>query len=117
MTYKQEAFAAAANSIIKNLEKRGMEGYFFEDCASCVMAISDMIPAGSVISWGGSESIKEVGLLDALKRGEYELIDRMTASTPEESRLLYSKAVMSDFFLMSSNAITYDGELVNRSHP
>ncbi len=113
MTYKQEAFAAAANSIIKNLEKRGMEGYFFEDCASCVMAISDMIPAGSVISWGGSESIKEVGLLDALKRGEYELIDRMTASTPEESRLLYSKAVMSDFFLMSSNAITYDGELVN----
>ncbi len=113
MTYKQEAFASAAKSIITNLEKRGMEGYFFEDSASCVMAISDMIPAGSVISWGGSESIKEVGLMDALKRGEYELIDRMTATTPEENRLLYSKTVMADYYLMSSNAITYDGELVN----
>lgn len=113
MTHKQEAFASAANSIIKNLEKRGMEGFFFEDASSCVMAISDMIPAGSVISWGGSESIKEVGILDALKRGEYELIDRMTATTPEESRQLYAKTVMADYYLMSSNAITYDGELVN----
>lgn len=113
MTHKQEAFATAAESIIKNLEKRGMEGYFFEDSASCVNAISDLIPAGSIISWGGSETIKECGLMDALKRGEYELIDRLSAATPEESRLLYSKAVLADYYLMSTNAITYDGELVN----
>ena len=31
MTHKQAAFAAATENIIKNLEKRGMEGYFFED--------------------------------------------------------------------------------------
>lgn len=113
MTHKQAAFASAVQSTIPSLEKRGMEGYFFEDCSSLIAAITDMIPAGSRISWGGSESIKESGLLDALKRGEYELIDRFSASTPEESRLIYSQTVLSDFFLMSTNAITYDGELVN----
>ncbi len=113
MNYKQEAFASAAKEVIKNLEKRGMEGYFFEDATACVMAISEMIPGGSSISWGGSESIKEVGLMDALKRGEYEMIDRMSATTPEESRELYAKAVLADYYLMSTNAITYDGELVN----
>lgn len=113
MNYKQQAFASAAEGIIKNLEKRGMEGYFFEDSASLVRAVTDMIPTGSSISWGGSESIKECGLMDAIKTKDYELIDRATAQTPEESRLLYSKTVLADYYLMSTNALTYDGELVN----
>ncbi len=113
MNYKQQAFASAAEGIIKNLEKRGMEGYFFEDSASLVRAVTDMIPIGSSISWGGSESIKECGLMDAIKTKDYELIDRATAQTPEESRLLYSKTVLADYYLMSTNALTYDGELVN----
>ena len=57
MNYKQQAFAKAAPGIIKNLEKRGMEGYYFEDCASMVKAILSMMPEGSVLSWGGSASL------------------------------------------------------------
>ena len=113
MTPKQLAFQSAAESIIKNLEKRNMEGYFFETGAECVKAITDLIEEGSQISWGGSESIKECGLFDALRKGNYTLIDRMTAKSPEESRELYVKAVLSDYYLMSTNAITMDGELIN----
>lgn len=113
MTPKQLAFQTATEGIIKNLEKRNMEGYFFEDSASCVKAITDMIEDGSTISWGGSESIKECGLMEALQSGNYTLIDRLSAKTPEESRELYAKAVMSDYYLMSSNAVTFDGELIN----
>ena len=113
MTPKQLAFQSAAESIIKNLEKRNMEGYFFETGAECVKAITDLIEEGSQISWGGSESIKECGLFDALKKGYYTLIDRMTAKSPKESRELYVKAVLSDYYLMSTNAITMDGELIN----
>ena len=113
MTQKQLAFQSAAESIIKNLEKRNMEGYFFETGAECVKAITDLIEEDSQISWGGSESIKECGLLDALKKGNYTLIDRLTAKSPEESRELYVKAALSDYYLMSTNAITMDGELIN----
>lgn len=113
MSHKTEAFAAMAQSVINNLKKRNMEGYYFETGAECVRAIVESIPQGSSISWGGSETIKETGLLDALKEGSYELIDRTSATSPEESRKLYAKTVLSDYYLMSSNAVTIDGELIN----
>lgn len=113
MSHKTEAFAAMAQSVINNLKKRNMEGYYFETGAECVRTIVESIPQGSSISWGGSETIKETGLLDALKEGSYELIDRTSATSPEESRKLYAKTVLSDYYLMSSNAVTIDGELIN----
>lgn len=113
MTPKKQAFATAAETIIKNLQKRNMEGYYFEDSASCIKAITDMMEEGSVISWGGSMSVSECGLMDAIQGGKYNLIDRMTAKSPEETREIYAKTVMSDYYLMSTNAITMDGELIN----
>lgn len=113
MDNRQTAFARACEGIIANLKKRNMEGYFFEDSASCVRAILEMMPEGSVVSWGGSASVQESGMMDALKQGNYRLIDRSEAKTPEEQREIYARTVMSDYYFMSSNAITYEGELVN----
>lgn len=113
MSHKSTAMAKQAETIIKNLEKRNMEGYYFDTAAECTRAILDAIPSGSVISWGGSESVKESGLMDGIHNGDYKLIDRFAAKTPEESRTLYSQAVLADYYLMSSNAITLDGELIN----
>ena len=113
MSHKLTAFAKQAAVIIKNLEKRNMEGFYFETAAECTRAILASIPAGSVISWGGSESIKEAGLMDGIRGGSYTLIDRSAAKTPEESRELYAKTVLADYYLMSSNAITLEGELIN----
>lgn len=113
MTPKKQAFATAAETVIKNLQKRNMEGYYFEDSASCVKAIIDIMEEGSVVSWGGSMSVSECGLMDAIQGGKYQLIDRMTAKSPEEAREIFSKTVMADYYLMSTNAITFDGELIN----
>lgn len=113
MTHKQEAFSSAAEGIIKNLEKRGMEGYFFEDSVSCAEAIISSIPEASVISWGGSETIKETGLINEIKKGNYSLLDRDAVSSQEEKRKLYAQTVLADYYLMSTNAITFQGELVN----
>lgn len=113
MDNRQKAFAKACDGIIANLKKRNMEGYFYEDSASCVRAILDMIPEGSIISWGGSASVLESGMMDALKSGNYDLIDRSLAKTPQEQREIYGRTVMSDYYFMSTNAITYEGELVN----
>ena len=113
MTPKKQAFATAAETVIRNLQKRNMEGYYFEDSASCVKAIIDLMEEGSVVSWGGSMSVSECGLMDAIQGGKYQLIDRMTAKSPEEAREIFSKTVMADYYLMSTNAITFDGELIN----
>lgn len=113
MSHKQKALAKQVETIIHNLSKRNMEGCYFPTAADCTQAILKEMPEGSVIGWGGSESVKESGLMDAIHNGNYELIDRSSAKTPEESRQLYAKTVLADYYLMSTNAITLDGELIN----
>ncbi len=113
MSHKQTALSIQAETIIKNLKKRNMEGYYFASAAACTEAILSTLPKGSVIGWGGSESIKECGLLEEIQKGGYELLDRSLARTPEESRQIYAKTVLADYYLMSTNAITLGGELIN----
>ena len=113
MTPKQKYYENAANTIIKNLEKRRMEGYYCATKEEAVKKAIELMPAGSSIGWGGSMTLSETGLMDALKEKDYRLIDRMAGKTPEETKKLYSEICMADCYLMSTNAITLDGELVN----
>ena len=113
MSPKEIAKQNLANTIIKNMEKKNLEAYYCATSKGAVEKALSLMPEGASITWGGSESIKECGLMDAIKGANYELIDRADAKTPEEDRIMYSRQVMADFFLMSSNAITIDGELVN----
>lgn len=113
MNNLQAAFSAAIPNVIKNLKQRNMEAFYYENSKAMVEDILSKIPAGSSITWGGSESVIECGLMDAIQNGTYTLLDRTSANTLEERREFYSKAVMADVFLMSTNAITYDGELIN----
>lgn len=113
MSFVKQSGANAAATIIEKLKKRNMEGYFCETSQEAVQKALELMPEGSVISWGGSMSISECGLMDAIKAGDYTLVDRMTAVTPQEKREIYAKTVMADYYLMSTNAITMDGELVN----
>ena len=113
MSPKEIAKENMANTIIKNMKKKNMEGYYCATSAEAVEKALSLMPEGASITWGGSVTLTECGLMDAIHGKNYELIDRATAKTPEEAREVYGKQVMADYFLMSSNAITLDGELVN----
>ena len=80
----QKAFSVAAPSIIAELKKRSMEGYYFETCSEMVEKILSMLPENASVAWGGSESFKKCGMLSALQAGSYQLIDRALAKTAEE---------------------------------
>lgn len=101
-----------AETIIKHLQKRGMEGYYCSDSKSAVQKALSLIPDGSTVTWGGSESIKECGLMEALKDAPVTLWDRKDVK-PEDMKAFYLKAFSANVYLMSSNAITLDGQLVN----
>lgn len=113
MSPKETAKQNVANTIIENMKKKNMEGYYCATSKEAVEKALSLMQEGSSITWGGSETIKECGLMDAIHEKNYILIDRVEAKTPEESRNLYAKQVMADYFLMSSNAVTIGGELVN----
>jgi len=110
---KQKYYENIANTIIKNLSKRQIEGYYCKDSKTAVEKALELIPQNSSISWGGSMTLIETGLMDAVKNGNYKIIDRDIVRTPEEQRKMYGEICLSDYFLMSANAITIDGELIN----
>ena len=113
MTPQKQYYENAAKTIIAALEKRQMEGFYCEYCAAAVKKVLELVPEGSSVTWGGTMTMEECGVMDALKKGNYSLIDRLSAKTPQEKKELYAKAVCADYFFMSTNAITLDGELVN----
>ena len=113
MSPKELAKQNLANTIIENMKKKNMEGYYCATSAEAVEKALSLMPEGSSITWGGSMTLTECGLMEAIHNGKYEIINRDDAKTPEEARLMYAKQVMADYYLMSTNAITIDGELVN----
>lgn len=113
MSAKTVYYENLADTLIEKFNKRGIEGYYCENAAEALLMAKRFLTPGCSISWGGSETLNEIGLLEDLKNSDYILYDRHNAHTPEEKSLMYSKIVTSDYFFMSSNAITLDGQLVN----
>lgn len=98
-----------AKTVIKGLKSRNMSGYYAADKEEAVKLALELIPEGSTISMGGCASAQEVGLIKALKEGNYNYIDRAKLSPRESLMAAYD----SDIFLSSANAITSDGIMVN----
>lgn len=113
MSYKEQSYANAAQTIIKNLEKRNMKGYYCKTAKEALELVKSLIPEGSSVTNGGSETLVETGIMDLIQSPNYEFIDRKQAQTPEEAKALYGKIVTADYFLTSTNAITMEGELIN----
>jgi len=112
-TPKQQNYENLADGLIEAFNKRGIEGYYCQNKEDALHTALRFLTPGSTVAWGGSMSCTEIGLFDALKSTDCTLIDRSVAKTAEERRELYGRTVCSDYYFMSSNAITLDGELVN----
>lgn len=96
------------DTVIKNLEKRNMAGYYCETKEEAADLVLSLIRDEDVVSWGGSETLDEMGIKGRLKN----VIDR-DAAAPEDFMKVRREALLCDVFLTSTNAITMDGELIN----
>ena len=99
-----------AQTVIKGLESRNMSGYYAADREEALKIALSLIPEGSSVTMGGGVSVAEIGLVDAVKNGNYNFIDR---NEYKDMRKAYLLAYDADVFLASCNAITNDGILVN----
>ncbi|MCR5355819.1 MAG: lactate utilization protein [Lachnospiraceae bacterium] len=99
-----------AEKVMKGLESRNMTAYYAASKEDALKKALELIPTGSTVTMGGGMSVHEIGLVKALKEGDYNFIDRYEYKDQREAMLL---AYDADFYLSSANAITEDGILVN----
>ena len=102
-----------AQVLVKNLKSRHFEAYYCPDSASALAKALELIPEGASVGWGGALSAQQIGLIDAVKSGNFAAIDRDAATTPEERTQALKRCLTADVFLCGANALSLDGQMVN----
>lgn len=99
---------------IKALEKNNMNGYIVASNVDLISKIEELISPKSKVSCGGSMTLFETGVIDHLKSGRYEFLDRYKEGlTQDEIKEIFRQSFLSDAYVTSTNAITENGEIYN----
>lgn len=99
--------------VCDTFNSRGFTAFYCVTKEEALEKALELIPEESSITWGGCQSAEEIGLIDAVKRGNYQVLDRATATSSEERVHMMRQAFSCDVYLTGSNAITETGELIN----
>lgn len=110
---KQKYYEKRGQILVKNLRSRHFDAYYCADKAEALEKALELIPKGASVGWGGAMSAQQIGLMDAVKAGEYNVIDRDKCATAEEKVAAQKKCLTADVFLTGANALSIDGEMVN----
>ncbi|MBR2889405.1 MAG: lactate utilization protein [Oscillospiraceae bacterium] len=102
-----------AKTLVKNLKSRHFDAYYCADKEEALAKALELIPEGATVGWGGVMSAHEIGLIEALNKGNYKAIDREKCKTPEEKAEAAKQSMFADVFLTSANGLSLDGEMVN----
>ena len=96
-----------------HLKRNRMAAYYVETKEEVLPLVKSLMKEGETVTHGGSETIKQCGLIELLKSGDYKYLDRMAAETPEERERITREAYFADTYLGSANAVTRSGLLYN----
>ena len=113
---KQKFNELLAQKLIAGFERSGIEGHFCKSKEDVLGHVLQLLPEGCVVSCGGSATLHEIGLREALKSGDYRFLDpgaRGDGQGAAEKDAIAHQALAADYYLMGCNAIAETGELVN----
>ena len=99
-----------AQKVLKGLASRNMEGFYAPTKEAALARALSLVPEGSSVAMGGCTSAHEIGLVEALQKGNYRFVDRDAIA---DKRAAMLAAYDADVFLASANAMTEDGVIVN----
>ena len=102
-----------AQRVIRNLNKNCMNGFFFASAQEAVPEILKQIPDGAVVGLGDSLTLQQTGIITALEKGNYQLLNPWAEKDAEQRFEMQRRIFTADVFVVGTNAITLEGELVN----
>ena len=112
-TPRELYYAKRAEKLIKNLKNRHFEAVYCENREQALKQALAWIPEGSSVGWGGARSAQEIGLMDAVRAGNYRAIDRDQAKTSAEKSKIEKDCLNADVFITGANGLSLDGQMVN----
>jgi len=99
---------------IKGLENHNMNGYYAKDIDNLFEIVESLLNKNDVVSFGGSMTLFETGLIEFIRNGEYRVLDRYEKGLSKtDMKELFRKTFSADAFFASANAIIETGEIYN----
>lgn len=111
-TPKESYYDKRGKLLVKNLQNRHFEAYYCHNREEALEKALELIPEGASVGWGGTLTCQQIGLLDAMRTGPYNALDRDSCQTPEERDQVVRACLGADYFLVSANALSMDGHMV-----
>jgi len=94
--------------------KNNIPAVFVRNAREAFEKVMAMIPEGSKVGLGDSLTLKQIGVIDALEKGNYTFYNAWRGGQSQEERLdLQRRSLVADVFLAGTNALTLDGKIVN----
>ena len=112
-TPKELYYEKRGKLLVKNLQSRHFEAYYCATKEEALGKALELIPAGATVGWGGALSAQQIGLINAVKSGDFLALDRENCKNQEEKDQLALRCLSADVFLMGANALSMDGQMVS----
>lgn len=102
-----------AKEMVLVLKDKSYDAHYAENLDEAKELVLQMIPKGSSIAVGGSETLAEMGMVDIFRGDDYRFFERYNTPSWEATIEVYRESLLADFLVSSTNAITRNGELIN----
>jgi hypothetical protein len=104
-----------AGRVIRALKKNGFDAEYFQTGKEVAKKVMEIAAPYQIVGVGGSVTIRDLNIMEPLKRQGKTVLDHWTGITPgqEEDMRIRRGHLTCDLFLTSTNAITLKGEIVN----
>ena len=100
--------------LIEKLDEHNIPACYVKNRKQAFNKVMSMIPEGSVVGFGDSLTLRQIGVVDALTKGNYTFLNPWkTGTSVEESVKIKKRSLTSDVFVTGTNALTLDGKIVN----
>lgn len=104
------------DELIRNFRNRNVEVSFFDSLQDVKEKIEDLIPIDSTVGIGNSQTLKEMKISETLNNRGNLVFDKTLAKNKEEIKELKKKALLTNWYISGTNAISIDGHIVNIDH-
>lgn len=102
--------------LIKNFKLRNIGVSYFDALEDVKAEILRIIPADCTIGIGHSSTLQEMNISEVLLERGNIVYDKELGKNKEECKILKKKALITDWYITGSNAISMDGRIVNVDH-
>ncbi len=99
--------------LVQNLRRRHFDAHYCSTSEEALQKALELIPEGSSVGWGGATTAEQVGLLKAIRTGNYTALDRDTCPDAAGREAMMRACFEADWFITGANAISMDGQMVN----